>query len=126
MSLSHSSFGVCCLFVVTGSNGMTTISQNCTYIQNENFPSAAPNTNAVQFTVQKCADGNFFLKNRFANKLVCNLQKHCHDPTDVCLLRLDFETFNIIGAGGTAIDNEGDCMDTFTVTVILCWNMWKK
>ena len=40
-----------------------------------------------------------------------------HSLLDVCLLRLDFENFNIIGAGGTAIDNEGDCMDTFTVTV---------
>ncbi len=49
------SFGVCCIFVI--STGMTTISQNCTYIQNENFPQALPNTNAVQFTVQKCADG---------------------------------------------------------------------
>ncbi len=36
---------------------------------------------------------------------------------DVCLLRLDFETFNTLGAGGTQVDNEGDCMDTFTVTV---------
>ncbi len=55
-------FGVCCVFII--STGMTTVSQNCTYIQNENFPMALQNTNAVQFTVQKCSDGmicvNFF------------------------------------------------------------------
>ena len=52
------SFGVCCIFIVTASQ--TVITQNCTYIQNENFPAAQPNTNAVQYTVQKCADGTCF------------------------------------------------------------------
>ncbi len=44
---------------------------------------------------------------------------------DVCLLRLDFETFNTLGAGGTAVDNEGDCMDTFVVTVRKSYP-WKR
>ncbi len=33
------------------------ITQNCTYIQNEDFPQALPNQNAVQYTVQKCSSG---------------------------------------------------------------------
>ncbi len=33
------------------------------------------------------------------------------------MLRLDFERFTIAGTGGSANDNEGDCLDTFTVTV---------
>ncbi len=37
--------------------------------------------------------------------------------SDVCLLRLDFLTFQTLGTGGTNVDNEGDCMDTFTITV---------
>ena len=36
---------------------------------------------------------------------------------EVCLLRLDFLTFQTLGTGGTNQDNEGDCMDMFTVTV---------
>ncbi|XP_059088788.1 uncharacterized protein LOC131884909 [Tigriopus californicus] len=36
-----SGFGVCCLFRVSGSCGTTqTVNQNCTYIQNDGFPSA--------------------------------------------------------------------------------------
>ncbi len=38
---------------------------------------------------------------------------------DVCTLCLDFETFNLVGTNGSANDNEGDCIDTFTVTVAL-------
>ncbi len=35
--------------------------------------------------------------------------------SDVCLLRLDFQMFDILGTGGTSVANEGDCLDTFTV-----------
>ncbi len=38
-------------------------------------------------------------------------------PLDVCLLRLDFETFSLRGAGATNAINEGVCLDRFTVTV---------
>ncbi len=38
---------------------------------------------------------------------------------EVCLLRLDFLTFQTLGTGGTNQDNEGDCMDMFTVTVCI-------
>ncbi len=33
------------------------------------------------------------------------------------MLRLDFETFTLVGTNGSANDNEGDCLDTFMVTV---------
>ncbi len=36
---------------------------------------------------------------------------------DVCTLCLDFETFNLVGTNGSGNDNEGDCIDTFAVTV---------
>lgn len=78
-----SSFGVCCLFVVTSG----TVTQNCTYIQNPNFPGS--DTTGQTYTVEKCRN-------------------------DVCYLRLDFETFNILGTGSTV---DADCIDTFTVTV---------
>ncbi len=61
------SFGVCCIFIVTASQ--TVITQNCTYIQNENFPAAQPNTNAVQYTVQKCADGTCLLKKEISEAI---------------------------------------------------------
>lgn len=37
----------------------------------------------------------------------------------MCFLRLDFETFTIQGAGATDATNEGVCLDTFTVTVVI-------
>ena len=36
---------------------------------------------------------------------------------DVCMLRLDFEMFTLVGTNGSSQDNEGDCVDSFTVTV---------
>ncbi len=48
-------FGVCCLFIVQEAG---TITQNCTYIQNEDFPLALPDGAAnLQFMVQRCSGG---------------------------------------------------------------------
>merc|ERR1712018_1101276 len=58
-------FGVCCLFITSTSGA--TVSQNCSYIQNPNFPSAYASETAISFTVTKCS-------------------------SDVCALRLDLET----------------------------------
>ncbi len=44
----------------------------------------------------------------------------CLFKSDVCFLRLDFETFTTQGIGGTAVVDEGVCLDTFTVTVFIC------
>ncbi len=38
--------------------------------------------------------------------------------SDVCQLRMDFEVFTIVGVGGSNLNDEGVCMDMFTVTVI--------
>ena len=54
----NSSFGVCCLFIIQDASTM--VSQNCSYIQNENFPMALQALNAVQFTVQRCSNGELF------------------------------------------------------------------
>ncbi len=109
-------FGVCCVFIVTA--GTSTISQNCTYVQNPNFPSGLPNTNSVQYTVQRCNDGWPCIFYTFLNKAQNLALFFSSFSTDVCTLRLDFERFSIQGVGGTAQANEGVCsMDTFTVTV---------
>ena len=51
----HHRFGVCCLFITSTSGA--TVSQNCSYIQNPNFPSAYASETAISFTVTKCSSG---------------------------------------------------------------------
>ena len=45
------SFGVCCVFVYESG---ATISQNCSYIRNPNYPNALTDTSSISYTVQKC------------------------------------------------------------------------
>lgn len=45
-------FGVCCVFM-TSTCGAT-VSQNCSYIKNPNFPSAYTSTTSCTFTINKC------------------------------------------------------------------------
>jgi len=80
-------FGVCCLFIVTATS--TTIDQNCTYIQNPSFPSAYSSATALAYKINKCS-------------------------SDVCSVRLDFETFQIQGPATTleALDAH-NCVDSF-------------
>lgn len=81
-------FGVCCVIVArTGG----TITQNCTYLQNPGFPAAYAETNGVQYTINKM-------------------------HTDVCSLRLDFDTFTTLGPAGTGEVGGGACRDTLTIT----------
>ena len=48
-------FGVCCVFIV---NTATTITQNCTYIQNPSFPNTdTAATAALTYTVARCSNG---------------------------------------------------------------------
>ena len=80
-------FGVCCLFIVTSTT--TTIDQNCTYIQNPSFPSVYSSQTALTYTINKCS-------------------------SNVCAVRLDFETFSI---QGPALTTElGACTDMFTAS----------
>ncbi len=53
------SFGVCCVFTLTGSG---TITENCTYVQNPNFPGALADTNGVDYTVERCRGGKGFFQ----------------------------------------------------------------
>ena len=48
-------FGVCCLFILQ--SGGSTVTENCTYVQSEGFPTALANQDPVQFTVQRCTNG---------------------------------------------------------------------
>merc|ERR1712238_12155 len=83
-------FGVCCLFIVTATS--TTISENCTYIQNPSYPSVYADTTALTYTINKCSDS-------------------------VCNVRLDFETFTTAGpAATTEAANGNACTDSFVVT----------
>ncbi len=46
--------------------------------------------------------------------------------TEVCYLRLDFETFTLLGTGGSSNQDEGVCLDTFTVSVFDIQKLEKK
>lgn len=83
-------FGVCCFFAYTAT---ATISENCTYIRNPGFPTASTGSTTATFTVSKCS-------------------------SDVCVLRLDFETFSTSGPLGTTetVTTNAPCTDSFVVT----------
>ena len=87
--LSNFRFGVCCLFTVSA--GASQITQNCTYIQNPSFPSVYSDTTSLRYTINKCS-------------------------SEVCQVRLDFETFNIAGPAATTEATGGLCVDSFVVT----------
>ena len=89
MSLKNFRFGVCCLFVVTSTSD--TISQNSTYIQNPGFPSVYSETSSLTYTINKCS-------------------------SDVCAVRLDFETFTTRGPTSTEEASGGVCSDSFVVS----------
>lgn len=83
-----SGFGVCCVFIVNSGD----VTQNNTYLQNQGFTGPLTTTTPVSYTINKV------------------------EP-DVCFLRLDFETFNILGPVGIAEVDGGACsVDSFMVT----------
>ena len=98
-------------------NTGTTVSENCTYVQNPSFPTGDTAASAaLTYTVGKSSNGEDI------STYVCYL--HIHNIVghglpfiDVCYLRLDFETFTLQGVGATTEINGGACTDTFVVTV---------
>jgi len=80
-------FGVCCLFITSAAGG--SVDQNCSYIQNPNFPNAYASAAAISYTINKCS-------------------------SDVCTLRLDFETFTT--AGPTTTSDVNAAVDTLQIT----------
>jgi hypothetical protein len=87
-------FGTCCVFAY--SDCAKEVSENCTYIRNANYPSATTASGTCAYKIKKCQD-------------------------EVCSLRLDFETFNIL-AGTNSLDAAvaaaplSNCRDTFVVS----------
>jgi len=65
-------FGTCCIIVVAGTTGACggTVTQNCSFIQNIDFPSADSATQACTYMVTKCS-------------------------SDICNIRLDFVSTNL-------------------------------
>ena len=49
-------FGVCCIFVISTTG--STVTQNCSYVQNPGFPSALTAVTPLEFTINKCANSN--------------------------------------------------------------------
>merc|ERR1711981_280804 len=85
-----SGFGVCCVFEVQSAS--TTISQNCTYIQNPSYPAVYSATTSLSYTINKCADS-------------------------VCAVRLDFDSFTTQGPAATDETSGGLCVDSFVASV---------
>jgi len=75
-------FGTCCIITVSGTSDSPggTVTQNCTFIQNVDYPAAETNTRNYEYAVTKCSD-------------------------EICQVRLDFLTLNL--AQPTAAT--GDC-----------------
>ena len=82
-------FGVCCLFIVTTPSSI--IDDNCTYIQNPDYPLAYSQTLGLTYTIHKCS-------------------------ASVCTVRLDFESFVTQGPSSTEEVNGGECTDSLVVT----------
>ena len=82
-------FGVCCVFIISTTSSKT--ANNCSYIQNPDFPSVYSETSSLTYTIEKCSP-------------------------DVCAVRLDFETFTTAGPSATDETNGGACTDSFVVT----------
>jgi len=82
-------FGTCCLFAVECDGE---VKENCTYIRNEGFPTQldGDSIDECKFDIEKCTE-------------------------EVCTLRLDFESFNILAGTGN-LDSLSACQDSFTVT----------
>ena len=69
-----SRFGVCCVFILSSEG---TVSQNCTYIRNPDYPSPYGQTSTIRYTITKCSPG----------KVGCKL------PILFCLFFLNMKIF---------------------------------
>merc|ERR1719210_390104 len=86
-------FGTCCTFLV--SDCSSTVTQNCTYIQNPTYPSSYSTTGACDYNITPLS-------------------------TDICQLRLDLDTFDTTDTqaaitGPPAYD-AATCVDTLVIT----------
>merc|ERR550532_2642791 len=79
-----SGFGVCCTYLVSACS--SSISNNCTYVQNPSYPSSYTTAGDCAYNVKPIS-------------------------SDICQLRLDFDNFDITETLAT-----GACVDSFSVT----------
>jgi len=79
-----SGFGVCCTYLV--SDCSSSITKNCTYIQNPSYPSSYTTSGACAYNIAPIS-------------------------ADICQLRLDLDNFDI-----TETSTTGACVDSFGVT----------
>ena len=94
------------------------LSQNCTYLQNPGFPAAYAETAACSYTIRRMKNGR---KQKLINVISpLNIFPFIAFflPPDICLLRLDFETLNLLGPVGNVIDT-GPCRDSLKVTTVM-------
>eukprot|EP00094_Tigriopus_californicus_P003564 TCALIF_03427-PB protein Name:"Protein of unknown function" AED:0.12 eAED:0.12 QI:15/1/0.9/1/0.11/0.4/10/0/376 len=90
MGSCASGFGVCCTFVLNSAGGGT-VTQNGTILQAPMSQTALADGMNIAYQVNRIS-------------------------SDVCFLRLDFQTFTILGPMDTLETNGGQCVDTFTAT----------
>ena len=125
-------FGVCCVFVYDTTGA--TITQNCSYIRNPNYPNAYTDTGSLNFQIVKCDPSKqiscwllLFLFLKLSFRIYFNpIQIQLHFLLiGVCYLRLDFESFDINGLTDSVEFTNANgpvtaCTDTFTITVWCC------
>ena len=115
-------FGVCCLFI-TSTSGSTS-NQNCSYIQNPNFPNAYGVTTAISFTVAKCSTGMYlFQLTKMGEVSIFRSDSPPYKNVkllfiEVCGIRLDFETFTLASSTNTDDATTVAELDTFQITTV--------
>jgi len=80
-----SGFGVCCTFLVSTCG--STVSENCTYVQNPSYPSSYTTTGACDYSVTPLS-------------------------ADICQIRLDFDNLDITETAPA----DGTCVDSLSFT----------
>ena len=74
----YTRFGVCCLFITSTSGAE--INNNCSYIQNPNYPNAYGTETAISFKVNKCSAGILIFRwdilSDSSHRLVFQLKKN--------------------------------------------------
>ena len=120
---------MCCVFVYETSG--STITQNCSYIRNLNYPNSATDTSALAFTIQKCDSSKIYKRNIILLLIYLRIEHICMHKyhefyidtfSGVCYLRLDFESFDINGLSNSverikSTTTLTECQDTFKITV---------
>ena len=84
------------------------VNNNCSYLQNPDFPSATASPSTYAYNINKLSDGETkgLRKLRLKNLML----------SDICYIRLDFEVFTLVGTGVSDKSN-GCSQDSLTISV---------